>query len=194
MIHYSCINQVPIRWNFFKKYNNIFWRNFIFRNQNASKKRSYYYLVWHKTQFLLPSLLVQKVIYGILGVRLLEEFDYLRWFFDLNRSGIYSQILDLMAWARRHVFQKKSYWLMVDSPRLSHFVRSMIKQKHLFMDFIRCEIRNWRTTSFLFDSWTTLGLLMAFTGQSALGVLQLRQLDGDFLRRDLLKLNLSSVS
>lgn len=83
----------------------IIWRNFIFRNQNVKKKGSYYYVACHKTQFLLPSLLVQTVIYGILGIRLLEEFEL--------------------------VFRLKQVWK--DSPRLSSSVRSIILQQNYLL-------------------------------------------------------------
>lgn len=69
------------------------------------KKGSYYYVACHKTQFLLPSLLVQTVIYGILGIRLLEEFEL--------------------------VFRLKQVWK--DSPRLSSSVRSIILQQNYLL-------------------------------------------------------------
>lgn len=63
-----------------------------------------------QTQFLLSSLLVQKVIYSILGVRLLEDIEVVRNLFT-NYGSLW------MAWLDNHVFHRNFVWLAEDSPR-----------------------------------------------------------------------------
>ncbi|CAA7018782.1 unnamed protein product [Microthlaspi erraticum] len=50
----------------------------------------------------------------------------------------------------------------------------MLQLKHMLPTFLKCEVRNGLDASFWWDSWTSLGPLMDFVGQSGPRMLRLR--------------------
>ncbi|XP_013624297.1 PREDICTED: uncharacterized protein LOC106330369 [Brassica oleracea var. oleracea] len=55
---------------------------------------------------------------------------------------------------------------MEDSPRLSKSVRSLVQLKDFLITFMRCEIGDGQDALFWFDSWTELGPLLTYVGDS----------------------------
>lgn len=56
--------------------------------------------------------------------------------------------------------------MMEDSPRLSKSVRSLVQLKDFLITFMRCEIGDGQDALFWFDSWTELGPLLTYVGDS----------------------------
>ncbi|KAG2321863.1 hypothetical protein Bca52824_015076 [Brassica carinata] len=108
---------------------------------------------------------------GGLGIRLLEAYEMVFrlkhvWNFFSNSESLW------VAWLKANVFHRKPFWIMEDSPRLSKAVRSMVQIKNILADFLRCQLGDWRTALFWYDSWTELGHLLNFIG--AAGPRQMR--------------------
>ncbi|CAA7031081.1 unnamed protein product [Microthlaspi erraticum] len=110
---------------------------------------------------------------GGLGIRLLEDFALvfrlkLVWNFFTNTSSIW------VAWVKRNMFGRKTFWMMEDSPRFSATLRSMLQLKDSLREYMRCEIGNGITASFWSDSWCELGPLLLYLGTGGPRALRLR--------------------
>lgn len=79
-----------------------------------------------------------------------------------------------MAWVRSNVFNRKSIWNTQDSPHFSKAICSMLQLKHLLPTFLKCEVKNCLDAYYWWDSWTSLGPLIEFVGQSGPRMLRLR--------------------
>lgn len=101
---------------------------------------------------------------GGLGLRRLEEFEKV---FALKRVwNLFSEAGSLwVAWLQANVFDRRCYWDIQDSQRLSPTVRGMIRIKEAVAEFLRCCIGDGRTASFWYDFWTDLGPLIQAFGQ-----------------------------
>ncbi|XP_048620920.1 uncharacterized protein LOC106363541 [Brassica napus] len=109
---------------------------------------------------------------GGLGLRSLEEYQKV---FELKRVwNCFSQSGSLwVAWLHCNVFNRKSFWTTNDSQRFSPTVRSMLQQKPLLLDFLRCIIGDGKTASFWHDYWTDLGPLISVFGHTGPRALRL---------------------
>lgn len=63
---------------------------------------------------------------------------------------------------------------MEDSPRLSKSVRSLVQLKDILIRFMQCELGNGQDAMFWFDSWTSLGPLLTYVGETGPRRLRLR--------------------
>lgn len=70
------------------------------------------------------------------------------------------------SWLKTNVFGRKSFWLTQDSTRLSPTVRSMIQLKPMLYEYMRCPVNDETSSSFWYESWTLLGLLIKILGES----------------------------
>lgn len=95
--------------------------------------------------------------------------------FELKRVwNCFSQSGSLwVAWLHCNVFNRKSFWTTNDSQRFSPTVRSMLQQKPLLLDFLRCIIGDGKTASFWHDYWTDLGPLISVFGHTGPRALRL---------------------
>lgn len=108
------------------------------------------------------------------GIRLLEEFEMV---FRLKQlSNFFTNSGSIwVAWLKRNVFRRSSYWLTEESYRFSGTVRSMIQLRDSLVDFLRCKVCNGETVLFWFMHWTELGPLLQFIGQNGPRSLRIRK-------------------
>lgn len=102
---------------------------------------------------------------GGLGIQLLEEFQMVFrlkqvWNFFSNAGSLW------VAWLKKNVFRRCSFWLMEESYRLSGTVRSMMQLRDTLQDFLRCDIWNGLSGSFWFDFWTEFRPFIQYIGES----------------------------
>ncbi|XP_019056486.1 PREDICTED: uncharacterized protein LOC109116115 [Tarenaya hassleriana] len=69
-----------------------------------------------------------------------------------------------VAWLKRNVLKRGSFWDTVPTARHSWNVRKLLNMKDLAGKFIRCRIGNGNMASFWFDNWTDLGPLLDYIG------------------------------
>ncbi|CAA7013050.1 unnamed protein product [Microthlaspi erraticum] len=110
---------------------------------------------------------------GGLGVRNLHEFEVVFklkqvWNLFANSGSLW------VAWMRGNIFGRRGFWATPDSPRFSKTIRAMLQLKPFIATFLKCEIGNGVVAAFWWDSWTTLGPLIYFVGQSGPRMLRLR--------------------
>ena len=102
---------------------------------------------------------------GGLGIRKLEEFEMV---FRLKRIWLFFSSSGSLwvPWLTHNRFHDKSFWLVTDSPRFSHTIRSMLQLRDSLGNFMRCSLGDGSTASFWFDYWTELGPLYTMFGPS----------------------------
>lgn len=95
--------------------------------------------------------------------------------FRLKAWNLFTNVESLwVSWLKSNVFHQKPLWMMEDSPRLSKSVRSLVQLKDFLITFMRCEIGDGQDALFWFDSWTELGPLLTYVGDSGPRRLRLR--------------------
>ncbi|XP_019056316.1 PREDICTED: uncharacterized protein LOC109116043 [Tarenaya hassleriana] len=71
-----------------------------------------------------------------------------------------------VAWVKKNVLKRGSFWNTTPIPRMSWNFRKLLKLKELATQYIRCRIGNGNTASFWHDSWTTFGPLLEYIGNN----------------------------
>ncbi|CAL9235577.1 unnamed protein product [Arabidopsis halleri] len=111
---------------------------------------------------------------GGLGIRLLEDFAVV---FQLKQIwNLFTNAGSLwVAWIKGNIFMRKSYWTLEDSQRLSRTLKTMIRLKHVVINFLRCQVRNGLHASFWFDHWNAHGPLISYIGVNGPRYLRVRR-------------------
>lgn len=110
---------------------------------------------------------------GGLGIRNLQDFEVVFklkqvWNLFANSGSLW------VAWVQANVFGRRNFWVTLDSARFSKTIKTMLQLKPLLSTFLMCEIGNGNVAAFWWDSWTSLGPLIDFVGQSGPRMLRLR--------------------
>ena len=102
---------------------------------------------------------------GGLRLRLLEEVNRvscmkLIWRILSSRSSMWVQ------WIHKYLIRKGSFWSVKESSSLGSWMwKKLLKLRPLAMPLTRVEVCNSSTTSFWYDKWSQLGVLINLTGE-----------------------------
>lgn len=102
---------------------------------------------------------------GGLGLRSLSEANIVSclkfiWHILSSRGSL------LVQWIHRYLIRKGSFWSVKETSSLGSWMwKKLLKLRPLALQLARVELNNGSTTSFWYDKWSQLGVLINLTGE-----------------------------